>query len=218
MKEYIIHGTLDKNLLHILQDGFIDNNPPFKNIAMLSDNHPAQIFTQLMYYDIPNQKNEIPHWMYCCIILDKQILKDYPFYATSIGKFSDTFKNGKDDPNTIISGDGNLTRMPTLTKLKNHINTFMNKNTKFLHRICFIHSHEILFNKKIYLDKYCVAIMLRFTKAQYTKASTEDKDIITKIINLSLQNNIPLKFRDYKCGARENTINNFIDSIITPPT
>ena len=97
------------------------------------------------------------------------------------------------------------------------------------HGIRVIHSHKIQFNKRIYLDNYCVAIMLlNTTKAQYNKlckdkVNKENKenkvnkvnnDIITKIINLTSQNNIPFKFKDYKCGAHDNVLNNFIDSII----
>lgn len=55
-----------------------------------------QIFTQLLYRDIPNQNGQISFWFDCCFVLDKQILMDYPFYATGIGefnaKFSDAFK------------------------------------------------------------------------------------------------------------------------------
>jgi hypothetical protein len=53
--EYIIHGTQPINLLHILKDGFIDNEPIKKYRTMLKTS-PKLIFTQLIYPDIPNEK------------------------------------------------------------------------------------------------------------------------------------------------------------------
>jgi hypothetical protein len=94
-------------------------------------------------------------WGMCAIVLDKKLLKDYPFYATHIGGFSDKFENGKTSEETIISGDGNLPKMPSLTKLKTAIAKRMDWNTS----IAFMHSHEILFNKKIPLDTYCKCII-----------------------------------------------------------
>jgi hypothetical protein len=128
MKEYIIHGTQPENLIHILQDGFIDTKPPRKNRTMLKDNLPNQIFTQLVYKDIPNQKEQIQHWFSCAIILDKKILKDYPFYSTGVGGFRAKFENGIHNEESIIRSEGNLTRMPNLTKLKNKINKKMENN------------------------------------------------------------------------------------------
>jgi len=56
--EYIIHGTQIKNLIKILKDGYINNDPDKKDIGMLKDwIKTKQIFTQLVYYDIPQQKN-----------------------------------------------------------------------------------------------------------------------------------------------------------------
>jgi hypothetical protein len=43
---------------------------------------PNQIFTQLVYIDIHDQeidKQQRPFYGNCAIVLDKQILKDYPF-------------------------------------------------------------------------------------------------------------------------------------------
>ena len=206
MKEYIIHGTQIENIIKILQDGYIDNKPKKKDITMLKDKPSNQIFTQLVYKDIPNQSNQIVHWGTCAIVLDKQLLKDYPFYATRIGGFSDKFENGKTNEETIIYGDGNLTKMPNLTKLKNVINKRMKRDN--LYGDEFIHSHEILFNQKIPLDKYCIKIMLIGKKNQF------DSKIIDKILNLAKEKNISIKFRDYKLrGKNEKPIDNFIDSI-----
>ena len=54
--EYIIHGTQIKNLIKILKDGYINNDPDKKDIVMLKDwGKTRQIFTQLIYKDIPNE-------------------------------------------------------------------------------------------------------------------------------------------------------------------
>ena len=210
MKEYIIHGTQLENLIKILQDGYIDNKPPKKNITMLKKKPSNQIFTQLVYYDIPNQSNQNVHWGMCAIILDKLILKDYPFYSTSVGGFSDKFENGKHSDNVIIYSDGNLSRMPSLIKLKNVINKKM-KNNDF-GNVEFMHSHEILFNQKIPLEKYCVKIIINVIKENDKKYKYNKE--IDKIIELAKPKNIPIIFRDYKVdGNTEKTINNFINSI-----
>ena len=206
MKEYIIHGTKVENLSKILQDGYINNKPSKKDIIILQHKPSNQIFTQLVYKDIPNQADVIPHWWDCAIVLDKKILKDLPFYATRIGGFSDKFENGKTNEETIIYGDGNLNKMPNLTKLKNVINKIMKRDN--LYGDEFIHSHEILFNQKIPLDKYCITIIMRWNKTFY------DPKLIDKLIKLSKEKNISIKFRDYKLrGKNEKPIDNFIDSI-----
>ena len=208
MKEYIIHGTKVENLIKILQDGYINNKPLKKDIIILQDKPSNQIFTQLVYKDIPNQADVVPHWWNCAIVLDKKILKDLPFYATRIGGFSDKFENGKTNEETIIYGDGNLTKMPNLTKLKNVINKRLEANNHHFKSLKFIHSHEILFNQKIPLDKYYIKIMLIGKKNQF------DSKIIDKILNLAKEKNISIKFRDYKLrGKNEKPIDNFIDSI-----
>jgi len=206
MKEYIIHGTQIENIIKILQNGYINNKPLKKDIIVLQDKPSNQIFTQLVYKDIPNQTEQHIHWWTCAIVLDKQLLKDYPFYATRIGGFSDKFENGKTNEETIIYGDGNLTRMPNLTKLKNVINKRMKRDN--LYGDEFIHSHEILFNQKIPLDKYCITIIMRWNKTYY------GSKLVDKLIKLSKEQNISIKFRDDKLrGKNEKPIDNFIDSI-----
>jgi hypothetical protein len=199
MKEYIIHGTQPENLIKILENGFIDNNPT--NPTMIKKKI-KQIFTQLVYYDIKGQEGQKPHWFSCAIVLDKKILKDFPFYANDIGRFQDKFENGKTAEGTVIYGDGNLTRMPNLTKLKKRINGSFD----------FMHTHEILFNKKIPLDKYCLKIIIYLSKDEFKKSKLFNK-YTNRIIELAKENNIPLKFRDYKNGKNDKVINNFIDSI-----
>jgi hypothetical protein len=223
--EYLVHGTYYENLLNILKDGYIDIKPKSKNaIIMLDDKPPRQIFTQLLYYDIPNQANTIPHWMTSAIILDKQLLADYPFYATHIKGFKQKFNNGlinnetntKYDNEILVRGKGNLEQIPNLSKLKNHIaNSMYVKSPIDSNYFKFRNSHEILFNKKIPLVKYCKIIMILGKKSDYKNSKgNRELSIIKEIVELAKQKNIPLKFRDYKLrGNNEKPINNFIDSI-----
>jgi len=202
--EYIIHGTQPKNLIKILHDGYIDNDPDKKYMAMLSEwGKTKQIFAQLIYKDIPNEKKQNPMWGMCAIVLDKKLLKDYPFYATRIGGFSDKFENGKTSEETIISGDGNLPKMPSLTKLKTAIAKRMDWNMS----IAFMHSHEILFNKKIPLDTYCKCIICGPYLTPKEKKT---------IMELSNKLDIPIKF--YEKNKKNEGINKLIDMIDTVDT
>jgi len=211
MKEYIVHGTTPENLINILQYGYIDTKPPKKNRTMLKDKPSNQIFTQLVYYDIPNQKEQIQHWFSCAIILDKKILKDYPFYATDIGGFRDNFNNGLNNEKSIIYGEGNLSRMPNLTKLKNKINNKMEE--MWFGNVEFIHSHEILFNQKIPLDKYCIKILISESIFTNDKGKYNNKQKET-IINLGKEKNITIQFReDYRYIKNYKSLNSFINSI-----
>ena len=122
-------------------------------------------------------------------------MKDYPFYATITGgflnNFSDAFlKNPKQ--NIYAKGKGNLQRMPNLKNLKNNIENNMNKNI-ILKNLQFMHSHEILFNKKISLKKYCILIVC--------------SKLCDNIIKLANKLKIPVITR-VKDG-----LNNFIDLI-----
>ena len=96
--------------------------------------------------------------------------------------------------------------MPILTKLKNIINKKLinMKNGA----VTFMHSHEILFNQKIPLDKYCITIIMRWNKTYY------GSKLVDKLIKLSKEKNISINFRDEKLrGKNEKPIDNFIDSI-----
>jgi len=162
MKEYIIHGTTVKNLEDILNSKYIQANINNKNKGILDPSQSVnQIFTQILYRNLPNENIQIPHWFNCAIILDKKILKDYPFYATYIGgflnNFNDAFINNS-KKKIYAKGKGNLLRMPNLKNLKNNIENIMNKNT-ILKSAQFLNSHEILSNKKISLKKYCKLII-----------------------------------------------------------
>ena len=130
MKEYIIHGTTAKNLEDILNSKYIEANINKKNKGMLQDNSVNQIFTQLLYRNLPNENIQIPYWFDCAIILDKKILKDYPFYATITGGFLNNFNDAfiiNPKQNIYAKGKGNLQRMPNLKNLKNNIENTMNK-------------------------------------------------------------------------------------------
>jgi len=172
-KEYLLHGTRGENAIRILQQTKILANPPKKNKVILADWVPTnQIFTQFIYKDIPNQENYNPHWGSIAFVLSKELLKDYPFYATHVGgflnNFEDAFTKTKTNTNTEIvenkediiikSPKGGLSRMPNLTKLKNYINEYCKTNV-YLDKITYMHSHEILFNRDIPLEKYCIAVI-----------------------------------------------------------
>lgn len=153
---YIIHGTTITNLHRILQDGYIASQPSNTTLLQL-ENHPYQIFTQLIFADITNEERQQPFWFQCAILLDKQILKDLPFYATQIGGFHQKFSNGMASNNLLACGDGNLTRIPNLTKLRNHINAYKLESNISQ---SFTHSHELMFGQDIPLAKYCKGIAI----------------------------------------------------------
>jgi hypothetical protein len=199
MKEYIIHGTQVENLLSILQDGYIDINR--REGDKIIENDIKQIFTQIIYRDLPNQESQIAHWGPCVIVLDKKILKDYAFYATRIGgfydKFNDAFKENSND--IFVKSKGKLKKFPNLKNLKKHIDERL-KNNK-LDQVGFIHSHEILLNKKIYLKKYCKCIIVNHP------------DIIDEnLILLANKLNIPIK-KYQRVVFKELGLNNFINLI-----
>ena len=154
--EYIIHGTTIANLKRILLDGYISARPASTTLLQL-ENHPHQIFTQLIFADITNEAQQQPFWFQCAILLDKQILKDLPFYATQIGGFHQKFSNGIANKNLLAHGEGNLTRMPNLTKLRHHVNSY---KLEFNISQSFIHSHELMFGQDIPLAKYCKGIAI----------------------------------------------------------
>ncbi len=192
--EYIIHGTLTNYLIKILKDGYIDNKPD-KPVCSY-DKHPNQIFSNLIFKGIRDEENQSPYWFESAIILDLKILKEQPFYATVLGGFCLKFKEGLERDDNIISGEGNLDKIPRLTKLKNHINKF--KIPKFEDApINFRYSHEILFGKKISLKKYCICVVIH--KNDYHRKKIE------KICN---KLEIPIKYFDGKPG-----LDRFIDLI-----
>jgi len=91
--------------------------------------------------------------------------------------------------------------MPNLTKLKNAISKRMSKD--------FMHSHEILFNKKIPLDIYCKCIIIIGT---YFKPK-EKQNLVEKIEKINTFN-IPIKFYTTdRESMRGLGLNNFIDII-----
>jgi len=206
MKEYIIHGTYTNNLISILKDGYITiNNKKKKVYQKMIEKEINQIFTQLVYRNIPNEKIQRPHWGNYVIVLDKKILKDYPFYSCEIGGFYDKFNDAflSEGGKVFVKSKGNLKRMPNLTKLKNIINN--NLDSVVSDDFRFIHSHEILFNKNISLKKYCLCIIY----------SGEMEEIPQKIIKLVGKLKIPIKNKSHKKDtyAYYSGINNFIDII-----
>ena len=203
MKEYIIHGTSYLNIESILKDGFISINNKKKKVEQKIINEEInQIFTQLIYRNIPNEKIQRPHWGNYVIVLDKKILKDYPFYSCEIGGFYDKFNNAflSEDDKIFVKSKGNLKRMPNLTKLKNIINNYL---IYWVNSFAFMHSHEILFNKNIPLKKYCVCIIY----------SGEMEEIPQKIIDYAKKLEITIKNKSLEKDRDYRGINNLIDII-----
>ena len=207
MKYYIIHGTTDKNLVNILKSGYLEADIDKKNEGVLSETDKVnQIFTQLLYRGLPNQKYQIPYWFNCCIVLDKQILKDYPFYATHIGGFYKNFLDAfsKDAKDILAKSKGKLDKAPDLKILKEHIRKEMKRDfASNATSVSFMHSNEILFNKRIPLKKYCKYILYSgsWKKGIYS-------EIIPKnLLLLASKLNIPIKYYN-SLG-----LNNLIDFI-----
>jgi len=228
--EYIVHGTYEKNIIRILKKNELEAEPPAKYKTMLINSKPKQIFTQLLYKDIPNQHRYIPHWGSIAIIFSTKLLQDYPFYSVPVGGFKSSFSrafrakhsakhsktltnksnntantaNTANTTNNIIikSEFGNLPRMPNLTKLKNYINKTCLTYSSFMGKIAYMHSHEILFNNDIPLDKYCVAIIGN----PGVKQSAE-------LAQLCKDHNIPYSERSGRIGSGINNFINFIDKV-----
>jgi len=188
MKYYIIHGTTDKNLVNILKSGYLETKTSKVN----------QIFTHLLYRGLPDQKNQMTYWNECCLILDKQILKDYPFYATNIlgyyKNFLDAFN--KDARNILVKSKGKLNVAPDLKILKEHIVKIMKERLKSQNT--FVFSHEILFNKKIPLKKYCKCIIygkpIIYSIYDPRRDTIYPKIIPKKLLLLASKLNIPIKY------------------------
>ena len=201
MKEYIIHGTSYLNIESILKDGFISINNKKKKVEQKIINEEInQIFTQLIYRNIPNEKIQRPHWGNYVIVLDKKILKDYP--SCWLGSFSN---NWNDAYKVLAKTKGKLKRMPNLTKLKNIINNYLDNlfSYYFSDYAIFVYSHQILFNKNIPLKKYCLCIIY----------SGEMKEIPQKIIELAKKLEIPIKNKSLEKDGDYRGINDLIDII-----
>ena len=203
---YCLHGTSIENTISILKDGYII---PSKNLTMFVDESTNQTFAQIIYRGICNQANQKPHWGNICFILKKDILKDLPFYATKIGGFSNTFEEGiKNKSKHLAYGSGDLLIMPKLRKLKEHIFDYMDKEGENI--VGFIHSHEILFNKNININKYCLGIIIYIHSQDIYKKNKKD---IKNIEKLSKKYNLFIKYEIAKNKFSGYGLNNFIDLI-----
>ena len=154
MSEFIIHGTPIENLNSILNDKHIKIKPKDR---VFIHNDLNQIFTQLIFKNIPNEEFQNFHWFNVGIILHKKILKDLPFYANNLGDFSNSFNDGIKRKDLLAKGNGDLKKYPDLKRLRTHIK---NSLKKAITSADFILSHEILFNQNISLEKYCVCIII----------------------------------------------------------
>jgi hypothetical protein len=209
-EQYIIHGT--PNIIKILEDGYINNNVSKKDLYVLNKSS-GQIFTQLIFYDLPNESIQQPCWGAYSIVLNTEILKDLPFYATNIGGFLNNFQDAFSDKckdtykqnEIIIKSPGYLSKIPNLRKLKNFI------KKRMIHlstdETAFIHSHEILFGQKIYLKDYCKCIVIR---------EDESKEDYIQIKMLCDKLDIPLVVRELrkdKIYRYYTGLNNLLDYI-----
>jgi hypothetical protein len=94
--------------------------------------------------------------------IDPKILQDLPFYVCPSTMYGYCIENKED---ILLSGKGKRKRMPSLEKLRRHINQKMQKNRerkKYNGMLDFTLSHEILL-KKIPL-RYVFAITVRRDK------------------------------------------------------
>lgn len=163
MASYVIHGTNLDNLIHILKSGYLETNPKYAQ-KFLDEEHynPNQIFTQILFKDLPDEAHQRPHWWGVAIVLDKKILKEQKWYATRIGgfreNFQDAFKPDSSGEEILAKNENPSTarRIPSLKKLKDYITSRMRAGG--LGDLKFIHSHEVLFGKNISLAEYGVAI------------------------------------------------------------
>jgi len=133
---------------------------------------------------VMNQSRVIPMWYNSGFILKMDILKEYPFYATNIGGFNKNFKKGLEDNRNIIRSKGKLKRMPNLNPLKKEINKYMKSLAVIAGNpniVAFMHSHEILLNRRISLIKYCVCVILN------TKRRNLKIEMLAKKLKISVK-------------------------------
>ena len=198
LPQYVIHGTMLDNLAQILATGKLETNP--RNATRVLDPehyNPHQIFTQILFKDLPHQEKQLPHWFMCGIILDKRILKDRQWYATAIGgfyeRFTDAFnpkiqaKVEPDSRNEIITKNATngAARIPSLASLKKYITKQMQPG--ILGEVGFIHSHEILFGEDISLAEYGVCILVREWAFRNMISKAEQEVIKAKCQELGMQ-------------------------------
>ena len=195
--QYVIHGTSLDNLIHILATGKLETNP--RNATRVLDPeyyNPRQIFTQILFKDLPHQEKQLSHWFMCGIILDKRILKDRQWYATAIGgfyeRFADAFSKSKSHSqlqsgSEIIAKNAtsHAARIPSLASLKKYITKQMQPG--ILGEVGFIHSHEILFGEDISLAEYGVCILVREWAFRNMISKAEQEVIKAKCQELGMQ-------------------------------
>jgi hypothetical protein len=207
----------EKNLLQILKNGYIDNSKKKSARGLLDEYNINQIFSQLVYKNIPNQRFQTAHWLSCCIVLDKKILRDYPFYATGLSGYYQHFKEAfqnKENKDIYQVSLGKRKRIPSLTRLKKEINKYTRRRS--FDNTSFIHSHEILFGQKIYLKDYCKCITyLSFPISVHDEESKKYYSEIKKLQKACLRRNIPLKeiYISKHSPMKGIGINNFIKKV-----
>lgn len=228
MASYVIHGTSLDNLVHILKSGYLETNPKYGRKFLDKEHYnPHQIFTQILFKDLPDEVHQQPHWWGIAIVLDKKILKDKRWYATRIGGFREhfndafqkktqkTMKNEEKDfqePSEILARNPNTAaaKIPSLAKLKKII--IQQMESRFLGEVDFIHSHEVLFGDDISLAEYGVAIVCHEWLITKKLSPTARENITKRCHELGLP--LILYGGAKRSDANKNLgINKFIDLI-----
>lgn len=186
MASYVIHGTTLDNLIHILKSGCLETNPKYaKKFLDEEQYNPHQIFTQILFKDLPDEAHQRPHWWGVGIVIDKKLLKEQKWYATTLGGFREDFLDAfkQDSPGEEIlaknENPSTARRIPSLKKLKDYITSRMRAGG--LGDIEFMSSHEVLFGKDISLEEYGVAITCpRWTFNNEKILTEKNREYITR--------------------------------------
>lgn len=172
MWELLIHSTNEKNFLNIINDGYLKPIPyntirkyiPGVYMTLLFDTlkYTGKYWYHKRYIDKPDV---------IIFVFDTSILKTYPF------KICPYSAHGSCIDDSLMDGEGNLSRKPNLSKIKNHIHheLQLNDDKKFQ----FTDTHEFIFTDNIPIS-LCKCIFA-FKQNKYLKQFKEkypDIDII----------------------------------------
>lgn len=161
MWEYFIHDSHLHSLSSILNDKQLETNEP-------AEDGIKGVYMHLLF-DTLKYTNK--YWRYNALALSKDhiiygfdtyILKHFPF------KICPDMYYGKNCKDVLLEGNGNLTRKPSLLKVKHHINKEITS-----HYYSYIKSHEVIILKNIPLS-LCKFIIIH-------KENKYKKDIDTLI-------------------------------------
>lgn len=115
MWEYLIHSTRSYNINKIIKDGYLIPNEPGYSYNV-SGVYMSLLYDTLKYKDKYWEYNSFYRTINDIVFgFDTHILKNHKF------RICPSMSGGCID-DIILSGNGNLSKKPNLTKLKNHIN------------------------------------------------------------------------------------------------